>query len=238
MTYEQIGNITVHNADCLEAMRAMPDKAFDLAIVDPPYGIGAAKHGVGKHTRQKISSGQMKSKEWDAAAPKDDYFCEVFRVSGLQIVMGGNYFPQLWGQACRGLIVWDKGAGMRGRDFCECEFGWTNIDTVSRVFYYDLLADGKERQSKIHPTQKPVALYSWLLTNYAKPGMKILDTHMGSGSIAIACHNLGFSLTAYELDQDYFKAAVERIKNHVSQGLLFKASPDIKPDDVAELFEA
>jgi site-specific DNA-methyltransferase (adenine-specific) len=209
--------LDIRHMDCMDLMREFPDKHFILAICDPPYGINAAEKGVGENTRLKIIDGRMDAKKWDKQAPPQQYFKELKRVSVNQIVWGGNYFPALWDKPCRGLITWDKGAGMKGRDFCEAEFAWTSIQTVSRIFEYDLLADGNERKNKIHVCQKPVALYRWLLANYAKPGQTILDTHLGSGSIAIACHYAGNPLTACELDADYYAAACERIERETRQ---------------------
>jgi site-specific DNA-methyltransferase (adenine-specific) len=211
------GSLDLRLGDCMDVMREFPDGYFDLAVVDPPYGIGAAAKGIGRHTREKITRGDMQSKQWDSAIPSDAYFQELRRVSREQIIWGGNYFPFLWDKGCRGFILWDKGNGMRGRDFCEGELAWNSINTVARIFYYDLLADGKERQNKIHPTQKPVALYQYTLANYAPPGQRILDTHLGSGSSAIAAHYAGMHLTACEIDPDYYEAAKARIARETSQ---------------------
>ena len=184
----------------MEFMRDCADNSFDLAIVDPPYGIGISKNPV----RQ-----QHKKKEWDNSIPTKEYFSELFRTSKNQIVWGGNYFDL---PPTQGFFIWDK---KQPHDFslAMCEFAWSSIQKPSKIWSLSVL---KER-GKIHPTQKPVELYEWLLMNNAKEGDKILDTHLGSGSIAIACHNLGFDLTACELDKEYFDASMKRLKQHQSQ---------------------
>lgn len=222
--------IQFYNRDCMEAMAEMPDKAFDLAIVDPPYGIKRDKGfegfegfgGFGKPIARKQYKG-----EWDDKRPTDEYFTELLRVSKEQIIWGGNFFTDQLPQNNH-WIFWDKKNTMP--TFGDGELAWSSFkrNSVKRhlLEYNGLL--GKEK-NRIHSTQKPVALYKWLLTNYAKPGWKILDTHGGSLSIAIACHDLGFKLTAYELDKDYYDAACKRVKQHVSQGCLFNASETFKP---------
>jgi site-specific DNA-methyltransferase (adenine-specific) len=194
--------------DCMDLMREFPDKHFDLAIVDPPYGIGAGKAQQGKWV-----SSRMEKKEWDSSAPDPIYFEELMRVSKNQIIWGGNYFLL---RPSRCFLVWDKGEGFYGRDFAECEMAWTSFDANAKIYKRDPLAKGDYR-GKIHPTQKPVALYRWILANYAKEGMKILDTHLGSGSHAIACHYAKMHLTACELDPDYYAAACERIERETRQ---------------------
>jgi site-specific DNA-methyltransferase (adenine-specific) len=215
--------INITNEDCMELLARTPDGFYDLAIVDPPYGIGAgSRHmGLGKRNPRKTNQANIKLSEWDSAIPTPEYFAELFRVSKNQIICGGNYFPL---PPTRGIVCWDKGLAMRGRSFSEWEFIWTSFDRVARLFYFDLTAGlgfitngASERETKIHPTQKPIALYEWLLRNYAKPGQTILDTHMGSGSIAIACYNQGFDLTACELDTDYCNAAMKRIEAHIQK---------------------
>jgi site-specific DNA-methyltransferase (adenine-specific) len=202
-------------ADCMDVMREAPDNHWDLAIVDPPYGInvGQMNLGTGKGKRcPKIENRKWKPKAWDASSPKQSYFDELFRVSRRQVIWGGNYFTLPPSQY---FAIWDKGEGMRGRSFAEGEFAWvsdggTRIKTINP-------AD----KDRIHPTQKPVKLYDWLLANYAKPGDRILDTHMGSGSIAIACHFRGHPLTACEIDPEYFAAAKARIERETAQLTLF-----------------
>ena len=158
--------------------------------------------------------------------PPPGYFEELMRVSERQIVFGGNYFDL---PPSRCFVVWDKGEGFKGRDFAEAELAWCSFDANATIFKHDPLAGGDYR-GKIHPTQKPVALYKWLLTKYAKPGQLILDTHGGSGSIAIACHDLGFDLTWMELDADYYAAAVARYTEHARQGTLFTHEPSAAPE--------
>ncbi len=203
------GKIRVFHGRCEPAMEQMPDKAFSLALVDPPYGIGIANNPVRqKHTK----------KGWDSATPSADYYRQLFRVTGEQIIWGGNYFDL---PPTQGFIIWDK---KQPQDFslAMCEFAWMSIQKPAKIFRYSVLTEG----GKIHPTQKPVKLYKWLLTNYAKSGDTILDTHMGSGSLLIACHDLGFSIDAYERDEEYCTAAVERLKRHQSQQSLFRPTVD------------
>ena len=194
--------IELHNVDCLPFMKQCEDKQFDLAIVDPPYGIGISSNTV----RQ-----QHEKKSWDNAIPSKEYFDELKRVSKHQIVWGDNYFLQyIDNTQC--FLIWDK-KQQYNFSLAMCEMAWTSFNKPAKIFTQSVL---KER-GKIHPTQKPVKLYEWLLMNYAKEGDKILDTHLGSGSIAIACHNLGYDLTACELDKDYYDAAIKRINQHKAQ---------------------
>ena len=196
------------NCDCMDFMATLPDKAFDLAIVDPPYGIGMDGGKRGKAIYIK--------KEWDAAAPSQEYFDELFRVSKNQIIWGGNYFtlpPSQW-------IIWDK---LNGESFfADGEMAWTSFCSPMKIFKHAYIGRYNPEPIKIHPTQKPVALYKWLLSRYAKPGDRILDTHGGSGSICIACHDLGYDLTWMELDADYYEAACKRYKDHAAQAVLFE----------------
>ena len=198
------------NCDCMDFMRDC-DK-YDLAIVDPPYGIGMSGGNVGYK-----GNNNLPRKEWDKEIPNDEYFCELRRVSKQQIIWGGNYYNL---SGTRGFVIWDKGAGFKNRTYAECEFAWTSFDQNAKIYKYDPLANG-DYKGKIHPTQKPVQLYKWLLTNYAKEGDKILDTHGGSMSIAIACWDLGFDLDICELDTEHFNDAVKRFENHISQTQLF-----------------
>jgi site-specific DNA-methyltransferase (adenine-specific) len=193
----------------MEYMKSLPDNAFDLAIVDPPYGIDVTSMNMGGRKTIKPD----KTKSWDNAIPNQDYFDELNRVSKNQIIWGGNYFPL---PPTRCWLMWDKGESMYGRDFAEAEMAWTNFDKVVRLY-----KQNPNQLDRIHPTQKPIKLYEWLLTNYAKQGDKILDTHLGSGSHAIACNNLGFELVGLELDSDYFKASCERIAKEAQQERLF-----------------
>jgi site-specific DNA-methyltransferase (adenine-specific) len=203
--------INIYNQDCLEAMKEMSDNQFDLAIVDPPYGIGASEMTMGRGKNKKYKKG----KKWDNETPINEYFLELQRVSNNQIIWGGNYFAdKLKPSKC--YIFWDK--GINGDcDFADGELAWCSFNKVLRIApirYKGFIGADKIR---IHPTQKPVKLYEWLLMNYAKEGDKILDTHLGSGSIAIACHNLGYDLEGYELDKEYYDNALKRIKEHQSQ---------------------
>ena len=202
--------IHLFNQDCMEGMKDFPDKFFELAIVDPPYGINA-ENGAGDYSKAV----SLKGKKWDVP-PSGEYFNELLRVSVTQIIWGGNYFPTL--PVSRGWLCWYKTDEIKGRDFSEFELAWTSLNLPARhLSFKPFVRNG----ARIHPTQKPVALYKWLLKNYAKPGDKILDTHGGSMSIAIACHDMGFDLWLYELDQDYFKAGKERLERHQAQGILF-----------------
>ena len=197
-----------YNMDCMDGMAQFPDKFFELAIVDPPYGIGAARDSFGHWQRSR-----MTKKDWDSRTPHSSYFDELFRVSANQIVCGGNYFAL---PPSRNFVVWDKGNGFYGRDFAECELLWTSFDRNAKIYKRDPLACG-DYANRIHPTQKPIALYKWLLSNYAKPGDKILDTHVGSASSLIACHQMGFEYWGFELDADYYMAATERLNKVKAQ---------------------
>lgn len=205
----------VTNEDCMELMARYPDKHFDLAIVDPPYGIGYENGGqYFKHNYSK--------KNWDKEIPEEQYFIELQRVSKNQIIWGGNYFHM---PPTRCFLIWYKTDEIKDRTFSECEYAWTSFTTPAR--HYEL-KPFQRNGSRIHPTQKPIALYKWILTNYAKEGDKILDTHGGSMSSVIACLELGFSITCCELDKDYFLKSKDRIDNYLSQGNLFQEKPEIK----------
>jgi len=197
------GTLELSCEDCMALMARYPDKHFDLAIVDPPYGIGAGE--------MKMNNSNHARKTWDVAPPPKEYWPELFRVSRNQIIWGGNYFSL---PATRGFVVWDK-KQPEGVSFAMAEFAWTSFDVVAKVFYQ--FPSHVTQGAKIHPTQKPVALYAWLLERYAKPGQRILDTHLGSGSHAIACHYFGAHLTACEIDADYFAAATARIQRETAQ---------------------
>ena len=202
-----IGNCELWLGDCMDYMATLPDKAFDLAIVDPPYGIGISSNPV----RQ-----QHTKKAWDAGIPDAKYFSELMRVSNNQIVWGGNYFLDYLG-ATQGFLIWDK---VQPHDFslAMCEMAWSSIQAPAKLWRRSVLAE----QGKIHPTQKPIGLYEWLLTNYAKQGQRILDTHLGSGSSAIAANGLGFEFVGIELDADYYAAACRRIEQAYAQPRLFE----------------
>jgi site-specific DNA-methyltransferase (adenine-specific) len=209
--------LTITNEDNMELMARYPDKYFDLAIVDPPYGIDLANMnmGIGKTKKaSKAKNRKWKAKNWDNSIPNDEYFEELFRVSKNQIIWGGNYFNL---GICNKFIIWDKEVP-EGLSFSDCEYAWTSFSGANKIFRYSAYLNKSE---KFHPTQKPPQLYKWLLDKYAKQGDKILDTHLGSGSIAIACHDYGFDLTACELDKEYFDKAMQRINNHTAQTKLF-----------------
>ena len=207
--------INLYNKDCMEALKKMQDNQFDLAICDPPYGIGVTKN-------KRLNN--ISNNDWDNKIPKKEYFEELKRVSKNQIIWGGNYFIEHLSNT-RCYLNWDK---LNHSDtYADCEMAWTSFDKNAKIFKY--MWDGNrygfigaikgvgKKSIRMHPTQKPIALYEWLLMNYAKEGDKILDTHLGSGSIAIACHNLGFDLEGYELDKEYFEAASKRLKQHQAQ---------------------
>jgi site-specific DNA-methyltransferase (adenine-specific) len=204
----------IYNMDCLEGMKQFPDKYFELAIVDPPYGISITDSGrLGKYN--------VNDNRWDDNIPTDDYFNELFRISENQIIWGGNYFPL---PPTRGFIIWDK-KQPEGVSFASCEFAWSSFDRSAKTFYFSPMQD----KYRFHPTQKPVALYKWLLKNYAKPGDKILDTHVGSASSLIACYDMGFDYIGFEIDKDYYEAAQERMRIHMQQQTIFELLKGGKP---------
>jgi len=207
----------ITNEDCVDLMARYPDNHFELAIVDPPYGIGADKKNSTniKQTPNSACIGtNYGNQDWDSSIPKAEYFNELKRVSKKQIIWGGNYFGLIGGY-----LYWNKNVTMP--TYSTGELAW--LSWINKIDYFDftwhgmLQDDMKKKEFRIHPTQKPVKLYKWLLENYAQPGDNILDTHMGSGSIAIACHYMGFDLTACELDKDYYDAAMKRIKEETAQ---------------------
>lgn len=199
--------------DCMDFMKLLPDKAFDLAIVDPPYGISIAEN-MGK--RKKNSTYEIKKRvvqKWDAAPPLQGYFKELFRVSKQQIIWGGNYFEL---PPCKGFIIWQKPGISEEVSFAMCEFAWTSFDITAKVVSVN------REQDRIHPTQKPVDLYKWLLHRFAKPGDKILDTHLGSGSSRIAAHEMGYDFVGTEIDKRFFALQEERFKQACEQQSLFE----------------
>ena len=206
--------------DCMDLMKGFPDKYFQLAIVDPPYGINISNN-MGRKKGDKPSN--YKKVLWDSEPPSAEFFKELFRVSQNQIIWGGNYFQTSINCNSRCWIVWDKLNG--DNDFADCELAWTSFDSSVRIFRFRwagmLQGDMKNKELRIHPTQKPVALYKWLLTHYAHKGDKILDTHVGSASSLVACHELGFDYIGSELDPDYFKLATERLETAKAQQSLF-----------------
>jgi site-specific DNA-methyltransferase (adenine-specific) len=210
-------SLTITNEDNMLLMARYPDNYFDLAIVDPPYGINLANMnmGIGNTPKaSKIKNRKWIAKDWDNEIPSDKYFNELKRVSINQIIWGGNYFNL---GICNKFIIWDKEIP-EGLSFSDCEYAWTSFNGANKIFRYSAYLNKSE---KFHPTQKPPQLYKWLLDKYAKEGDKILDTHLGSGSIAIACHDYKYDLTACELDKEYFDKATERINNHTNQQKLF-----------------
>lgn len=212
-------NITLSLGCSLAAMREMEDNQYDLAIVDPPYGkkptrdwdnMGICDRSFGRN-----------SDNWDIK-PTDEYFEQVLRVSKNQIIWGANYFIENL-YSTNSFIIWDK--VKIGNIFADCEMAWTSFNTTAKIFKFQwhgmLQGDMKNKEKRIHPTQKPIVLYKWLLENYAKEGDKILDTHLGSGSIACACYDLGFDLDAYEIDTDYFDKTSKRFQEYSQQSKLF-----------------
>ena len=207
------GSLDLRFGDCMEGMKTFPDGHFDLAIVDPPYGIGrdGAERTTSKHGGRKAHE----RKGWDSKPPGPEYFAELRRVSKHQIIWGANYYPEHL-SASMGWIFWDKGQRICNSDGELAYSSFARALRVVEMNRVELLKEGT-----IHPTQKPVKLYAWLLANYAKPSQRVLDTHMGSGSIAIAAHYAGIHLTAYEIDADYYHAAKVRIARETSQAELF-----------------
>jgi site-specific DNA-methyltransferase (adenine-specific) len=207
--------ITATNEDNMELMKRYEDNYFDLAIVDPPYGLDDwNERGSNKKHMDKKHMDLDKIQNWELKPPQIEYFKELFRVSKNQIIWGGNHFLDYLGST-KEFIIWDK--KIRGMHFNDCELAWcSGIKSACRIF--SLSAN---QNNRIHPTQKPVKLYEWILNKYAEEGNKILDTHLGSGSIAIACHNYKYDLVACELDEKYYKEALERLKVHQSQLAMF-----------------
>ena len=213
--------LKITNEDNMELMSRYEDNHFDLAIVDPPYGYGDKKTDI-LNFRQK-----EQHREWNIA-PSDEYFKELFRVSKNQIIWGGNYFPFIWGFGGRCFIYWHKGNPVP--NFADGELAWTSFDKNAKQFdyrYYGNLEGNTSASKKFHPTQKPISLYEWVLMNFSENGNKILDTHLGSGSIAIAVDNvnkmeqMNLELTACELDKEYFDSAIKRIEQQTKQQKLF-----------------
>ena len=205
--------------DCMEFMKTCKDNQFDLAVVDPPYGIG--EDGAKNHSRGKLAKAKIyTAKNWDRETQNHAYFDELLRVSKNQIIWGGNYFGM---PASNCWIVWDKLNG--DSDFADCELAWTSFKTAVRKFSFRwkgmLQGNMKDKENRIHPTQKPVALYDWIYHNYAKPGDTILDTHLGSGSNRISANKAGLDFTACEIDKEYYDAQEKRYQNFIAQQRLF-----------------
>lgn len=215
--------ISFFNTDCIEFMKSKPDNYYDLAIADPPYGIGM---GASLNVNSKTN---FIDKDWDNSIPTDEYFEQLFRVSKNQIVWGGNYFPYLWKNGCKGFICWNKLNHHDNR--ADVEMAWTSFNKLAK--YVEYMWDGNRYGKKgniqgvgkptirIHPTEKPVYLYGWLLQEYAEQGNLILDTHGGSMSIAIACEKSGFDLDVCEIDKDYIEAGKKRFEEFKAQTTLF-----------------
>ena len=198
----------VYRMDNLEYMKTLPDNFYELSIVDPPYGSDSDATKTFTSNSKNKASKRTEYKQFKNTEPTEEYWKELFRISKNQIIWGGNYFKL---PCSRYFAIWDKGETMYRRDFAECEYAWIRSGGT-RIFKYS-----PNQLKRIHHTQKPVKLYKWLLKNYAKPGDKILDTHFGSLSIGIACHDYGYSLDAYEIDADYFEAGKKRLDVHRAQ---------------------
>jgi len=204
MRCERIGDAELYLGDCMEYMAGVDDKYFELSCVDPPYGVGSAKTHTGNGWVVR------ENKTWDSAIPDGMYFDELFRVSKNQIICGANYFTK-YIPPSQGWVFWDK--GQRNFSLADGEFIYTSFDVASRVFSFSRgEMQAEYRGKKFHPTTKPVALYKWLLSRYAKPGDKILDTHGGSGSSVVACIEMGYPIVWIEKDPDYYEAALDRIR--------------------------
>ena len=215
-----------YNADCMDYLKDFPDNAFDLAIVDPPYG-GVKQGG---YMKNQVSGGVASYPEyhlalWEQPKPPREYFDELKRVSKNQIIWGGNYFTTLIQEDSQCWLCWDKDKPP-GIGYADFELVWTSFDRGAKIFHYTWngfqQGDMKNKEHKIHPTQKPVALYTWILWNFAKPGDRILDTHVGSGSSIIACKKLGFRVVGFEIDKTYYELAKERIERETAQMSLFE----------------
>jgi len=211
-----------YNGDCMDLLKQTPDKYYDLCIVDPPYGLDLANMnmGAGKSKKaSKIQNRKWKPKDWDKNAPTQEYFNELFRISKNQIIWGGNYFEL---PPCKNYIIWDKEIP-KGLSYADCEMAWTSFCNAPKMFRYSAYLD---KATKIHPTQKPIDLYDWVVSKYAKPEFKIIDTHLGSGNIAHAIDksnkldNMNLSFVGIELDTEYFEAAVKRFKLVYKQQIL------------------
>jgi site-specific DNA-methyltransferase (adenine-specific) len=227
----------VHLCDCMDFMKGIPDKYYELAIVDPPYG-GVTQGG---YMTNQMGGGVAKNRNdyhlslWGCDKPSIEYFNELVRVSKNQIIWGGNYFTTLLNNDSQCWIVWDK-QKPKGVSFADVELAYTSFNLASRIFRFAwngmIQGNMKNKEYKIHPTQKPVALYRWLLENYAKPGDKIFDSHVGSGSSRIACHEMGFDFEGCEIDKDYWEAQEKRYRIFLAQPDLFapKATYAEQPD--------
>ena len=214
-----MSKITATNEDNMLMMARYPDNYFELSIVDPPYGIGADK--AQNSGGEKFGYKKYKNTDWDSKTPSNEYFNELKRVSKNQVIWGGNYMTEYL-KPSMGWILWDK--GQREFSLADGELAWTSFNKALRIFGMPrgtALADANKTGGKIHPTQKPVKLYEWILMNYAKEGDKIVDTYRGSASLDIACHNLNFDLVTCEIDTDYFNDGNKRLKQHQNQLKMF-----------------
>jgi site-specific DNA-methyltransferase (adenine-specific) len=216
--------ITATNEDNMIMMARYPDDYFDLAIVDPPYGIDIHKMSYTQSTKGGVAKRKDYSSvgDWDSNNPDNKYYSELFRTSKNQIIWGGNYFNL---PLTKSWLIWDKRTEAKySNDFADCEMAWNSFNKPAKIFRWlwsgMMQHDMKNKEVRIHPTQKPVKLYEWLLMNYAKEGDKIVDTHRGSASLDIACHNLGFDLVTCELDTDYFNDGNKRLKQHQKQQVI------------------
>jgi site-specific DNA-methyltransferase (adenine-specific) len=230
MNYKNLGtpyktdSLTLYNCDCMELLKQTPDNYYDICVVDPPYGIDAASdtRGGQKHGKAATASKTYGKKTWDKYTPDIDYFIEIQRVSKNQIIWGANHMMDKIRMCSPSWIVWDKQNGDNG--YADAELAYTSHKKACRIFKFRwqgmLQGDMKNKESRIHPTQKPVKLYDWIFANYAEKGMKILDTHLGSMSSAISAHYAGMHLTGSELDKDYFDAGCARVHRETSQTTL------------------
>ena len=214
--------LDLYHCDCMELLRQTPDNYYSLALVDPPYGIG--EDGKSNHSRSKCAKSKLYTpKEWDKEPPSIEYFTELFRVSKNQIVWGANHFISRMPYDSSCWLVWDKENGEN--DFADCELAWTSFDKAVRRYKFRwagmLQGNMKDKEIRIHPTQKPVALYDWIFTRFAEKGYLVLDTHLGSGSSRIAANKAGLDFVGFEIDREYYDNGNKRFKNFVSQGVLF-----------------
>lgn len=230
MDVERLGGIQLVNGDCMDVMRELPDNAFDLAICDPPYGLGIDGQKACVCKNPKHNRKFHARKGWDDSTPTAEYFRELERVSRNQIIGGANYFVEHLTKGTKGWIVWFK--GQTGLTMSDCELAYSSFNCPTRLITINrgVLA----KQNTIHPTEKPVQLYSWLLQNYAKRGDKILDTHLGSGAICLAADSMGFEMTGIELDPEYYNAAKQRILYQQAQPRLFDAEEGLRNMSINE----
>ncbi len=227
----------VHLIDCMEFMKGVPDKFYELAIVDPPYGIGCDAVGMSNRASnskkfRNYNGKKWKGGKWDSNPETKEYFLELRRVSRNQIIWGANHFIKNMPFDSSAWIVWHKNMQNPNATNADCELAYTSFKNSVKYFRYDWSGFGAVNagEDKIHPTQKPVALYKWLLKNYAKPNDKIFDSHVGSGSIRIACHDMGFSFEGCEIDKDYWEAQEERYNTHIQQAELF--TPEVMQESI------